>query len=178
VVFFKITNIAHDVATSIDVDESQNGAASDGYFAATMGELGCWIDSKVTQIMQTGLEHSRVPDVLRYLRIREAFLDPRVGIRKNLTYCGLPPLSDGGFSPLPKDISIATSHGTPFARLVDLVSAALLPTAVDYDLRLSVLLKGARGIGKHTTTRWVAQKSGIHLLEASMRRSIELINRA
>lgn len=84
-------------------------------------------------------------------------------------------LLDDGFAPPPKDISSATSHGTLFSKLMDLVSAALLPTAVDYDLRLSVLLKGARGVGKYTTTRWVAQKAGMHLLEASMRRFFELI---
>ena len=50
----------------------------------------------------------------------------------------------------------------------------MLPTAVDYDLRLSVLLKGARGVGKQTTTRWVAQKAGIHLLEVS----VDLWNRS
>lgn len=54
---------------------------------------------------------------------------------------------------------------TPLARLIDLVSASLLPAAADYDLHLSVLLKGARGIGKRTTALWVAQKLGVHVLE-------------
>jgi peroxin-6 len=64
VVFFKITNIEHDV-----LDIAQTTSGPDAYFAATMGELGCWIDPKVTQMMQTGLEHSRVPDVISYLNV-------------------------------------------------------------------------------------------------------------
>lgn len=59
----------HDIV-SIDVDESKANT-SDSYLAATLGELGCWVDSKVTQILQTGAEHSRVPDVAAYLDIRE-----------------------------------------------------------------------------------------------------------
>lgn len=53
--------------------------------------------------------------------------------------------------------------------MLDLVSAALLPNAVQYDLRLSVLLKGARGVGKQAAVRWVAQKAGIHLVEVCSR---------
>jgi peroxin-6 len=64
VVFFKITNIEHDV-----LDIAQTPSGPDTYFAATMGELGCWVDPKVTQMMQTGLEHSRVPDVVSYLGV-------------------------------------------------------------------------------------------------------------
>lgn len=62
-----------------------------------MGELGCWVDSKVTQIMQTGLEHSRVPDVLGYLGIREAFFGLSCwGKEISLTYRGsaLPQMTD------------------------------------------------------------------------------------
>ncbi|KAF8311552.1 AAA-domain-containing protein, partial [Clavulina sp. PMI_390] len=135
VVFFKITNISHDIA-SIQVNESPAGA-SDDYFAATMGELGCWVDSKVTQIIQTGLEYSRVPDVTDYLRIGEL--------------CSL------SSNPL--------MLPTPFDKLLDLISAAFLPGAIHYGLRLSALLKGARGISKRTVVHWVARKVGIHVLE-------------
>ena len=65
-VYFKITNIEYDV---LDIDVSERQTASDAYFAATMGELGCWVDPKITQMVQAGLEHSRVPDVTRYLGI-------------------------------------------------------------------------------------------------------------
>lgn len=36
---------------------------------------------------------------------------------------------------------------------------------MDYDLYLSVLLKGPRGIGKFTVATWVARRLGMHLLE-------------
>lgn len=36
---------------------------------------------------------------------------------------------------------------------------------MDYELHLSVLLKGARGIGKFTVAAWVAQSLGMHLFE-------------
>lgn len=166
VVFFKITNIEHDVA-SIDIDESQ-GTASDGYFAATMGELGCWVDSKVTQIMQTGVEHSRVPDVSDYLNIRayKFWSYPSLVVQTRFLHINLRSSGVGNPSP-PSDHALAAKTGTPFSKLFDLVSAALLPNAVQYDLRLSVLLKGARGVGKQTVTRWIAQKAGIHFMEVT-----------
>lgn len=36
---------------------------------STVGELGCWVDPSVTRLIQTGLEHSRVPDVGTYLEL-------------------------------------------------------------------------------------------------------------
>ena len=32
------------------------------------GELGCWIDPPVTRLIQTGVEHCRIPDVGTYFR--------------------------------------------------------------------------------------------------------------
>lgn len=63
IVFFKVTNLEYDV---LDVDTGSL-APGDSYIAATLGELGVWIDSKVTKMMQTGLEHSRVPDAASFL---------------------------------------------------------------------------------------------------------------
>ena len=60
VVFFIITNVEHDVFES-------GGPAQDMYAGSTVGELGCWIDSTVTRIIQTGVEHSRVPIVGGYI---------------------------------------------------------------------------------------------------------------
>lgn len=40
--------------------------------------------------------------------------------------------------------------------------------AADYDLHLSILLKGARGVGKFTVASWVAQRLGMHLLEVNI----------
>lgn len=78
---------------------------------------------------------------------------------------------DEGFARLPLDITPAASASTPYPKLLDLVSAAFLPNAVQYNLRLSVLLKGARGIGKQTTARWVAQEAGVHVIEVCKGRS-------
>ncbi|KDQ12329.1 hypothetical protein BOTBODRAFT_34616 [Botryobasidium botryosum FD-172 SS1] len=137
VVFFKITNLEYDV-----VDTTDSHAPPDVYVAATMGELGCWIDPKVTKMVQAGVEHSRIPDVAAYMGLNN----------------GCPALPLGSSYTL-------TSVGTPFAKLFDVVAASLLPSAASYDLQLSVILKGARGIGKRTIVRWVAQKLGIHVLE-------------
>lgn len=52
-----------------------------------------------------------------------------------------------------------------FGKLLALSSATLARCAIDYDLHVSVLLNGARGIGKFTVTTWVARCLGMHLLE-------------
>lgn len=58
---------------------------------------------------------------------------------------------------------------TPASRLVEYVNASLRPGASDYDLHLTVLLKGARGCGKRTIVRSVARVTGFHLLEVRPR---------
>ena len=57
VVYFMITNVEYDVLEDISSEQSD-----DLYARGRMGELGCWIDPASTRIMQTGLEHSRIPD--------------------------------------------------------------------------------------------------------------------
>lgn len=42
---------------------------TDFYRSSTLGELGCWVDSTVTRIIQTGLEHSRIPDSRSYMQL-------------------------------------------------------------------------------------------------------------
>ena len=61
-VFFKITSIEHATIDTMDGLRSL-----DTYVAATMGELGCKIDPKVTRIVQQGVEHTRIPDISEYL---------------------------------------------------------------------------------------------------------------
>lgn len=56
---------------------------------------------------------------------------------------------------------------SPFEKLVAISSAASTQHALDYKLEFSVLLKGARGAGKFTTACWVAERLGMHVLEAS-----------
>ena len=66
----------------------------------------------------------------------------------------------------------ASSHllgyETSFGKLFALSSATLARRAVDYDLHLSILLKGTRGIGKFTIATWVAQRLGMHHLEVNI----------
>jgi peroxin-6 len=64
-VFFVITNVEHD-ALSNDATISQ-----DIFMAATVGKLGCWVDTDTARMVQTGVEHSYVPDVAAYLGFGE-----------------------------------------------------------------------------------------------------------
>jgi peroxin-6 len=54
---------------------------------------------------------------------------------------------------------------TPASRLFEYITACLLPSASEYDLHLTVLIKGASGSGKRTVVRSIARKTGFHLLE-------------
>ena len=50
-------------------------------------------------------------------------------------------------------------------RFVDYVNASVRVGSHELELSLTVLLKGARGSGKATLTRWVAQQTGFHIIE-------------
>lgn len=144
------------------LDTVDDSAALDSYVAATMGELGCRVDSKVTKIVQKGVEHCRVPDVISYLGLSACFLLHSTQSEILIERAHLDP----GYASIPSGPSNALSTvDSPYAKLMDIMSACLLPAAADYNLHLSVLFKGARGIGKRTVAYWVAQKLGIHLLE-------------
>lgn len=64
VIYFTVTNVEHDVMTNGVVSSAQ-----DIYIDSTMGELGCWVDPSVTHMVQTGVEHSRIPDLAMYLQL-------------------------------------------------------------------------------------------------------------
>ncbi|KAJ7043376.1 AAA-domain-containing protein [Mycena alexandri] len=142
VVFFVITNIEHNVMSGTEQISNR-----DSYLDSTLGELGCWIDPSITRLIQTGGEHCRVPDVGTY------FHPDRNSPRALL----------GILNGFPDPALLRPS--SPYGRLMSLCSATLLRDAVDYNLHLSVLLKGARGTGKFTTACWVAQRIGMHILE-------------
>ena len=65
VIYFTVTNIECD-------PPSLNTALnpSDVHFGLSAGELGCWVDSAVTRLTQTGLEHARIPDISAVLGAR------------------------------------------------------------------------------------------------------------
>lgn len=62
IVYFLITNVEHSVIPSTLTNGEQ-----DLYTGSTVGELGCWVDSSITRMIQTGLEHARVPELGSYL---------------------------------------------------------------------------------------------------------------
>ncbi|GJJ12495.1 hypothetical protein Clacol_006737 [Clathrus columnatus] len=138
VVFFKVTNIDFEIVHTQD-------PYPDYYMAATMGELGCWVDTTSTKMIQTGVEQSRVIDVSSYLGISISGRDLAYSERLE---------------------GASVSHGT-LTRLKELMETVLHPSASDLSLPATVLLKGSRGIGKSTSAKWLAQTLGVHFLEAN-----------
>ena len=67
------------------------------------------------------------------------------------------------------DILQVSPHGQESipSRLMDFVKASSMKHTSELNINLTVLLKGARGSGKATIVRQVAQLSGFHLLEVS-----------
>jgi len=104
---------------------------------------GAWVDAAHTRIVQSGTVQRRVADV-------HAWLD----LASDAPAC-------------PPDGTPLTEAGTPFARLVSLLHAALSPPAQPLGLHLLVLLTGAHGSGKRALVRWAVQRAGAHLLELS-----------
>ncbi|KAF8892676.1 AAA-domain-containing protein [Infundibulicybe gibba] len=132
IAFFIITNINYSTAKA-------SSSSTDVVAGLESGELGCWIDSAVTQLTQTGVEHSWVPNLGDYY-----------GMSKKRRNHKMPNLA---------------GKGSPFNRLKSLTSAILAQRAADFQLNLSILLKGPRGVGKFTTATWVAKELGMHLFE-------------
>ncbi|KAG0264548.1 peroxisomal assembly protein [Actinomortierella ambigua] len=96
------------------------------------------VDPSMTKMIQSGLEHSRVPP-----RLRRHDRSPVV-----------PSLDDPGAPAV-------------FAKLHQLVSAGLHPYSSKLGLNCTVLLHGARGIGKRTAVEWVADLTGIHVMDVN-----------
>lgn len=111
--------------------------------SGSMAGAGCWVDAAHTRIVQQGTVQRRVADVHAWL-----------GLTSDSPVC-------------PPDGTPLTQPGSAFARLASLVHAALSPAAQQLDVHLLVLLEGAAGIGKRALTRWVAQRTGTHILELS-----------
>ncbi|TFK72586.1 AAA-domain-containing protein [Pluteus cervinus] len=133
--FFVFTNIEYDISVSRDRYQTD-----DPYIGCTMGELGCWVDTSVTRIIQAGVEHSWIPPLGTNLEL-------------------------GRISRTPQSAILGAS--SPFQRLHTILAVTLSPNAVDYNLNLSVLLRGGRGSGKFTVSRWVAHRLGMHVLEVN-----------
>ncbi|KAF9900778.1 peroxisomal assembly protein [Linnemannia zychae] len=96
------------------------------------------VDPSVTKMIQSGLEHSRVPPKLKH----------------NVRSPAIPALDDA-------------SAPKAFPQLYQLVSSGLHPFSSKLGLNCTVLLHGARGIGKKTVIDWVANLAGIHVMEVN-----------
>ncbi|KAH9174255.1 AAA-domain-containing protein [Lactarius sanguifluus] len=143
VIYFTVTNIECD-------PPSTNNALnpSDVHLGLSTGELGCWVDSAVTRLTQTGLEHARIPDVSGKKLFSQFPEDPRG--------------SDGS-----APVGIVRGNYRAHTQLLGLSQAALMPQALTFDIPISMLLKGSRGIGKFTTAMQVAQHLGMHVFEVN-----------
>ncbi|KAI0057091.1 AAA-domain-containing protein [Artomyces pyxidatus] len=155
--------IIYFIVTNVDCDSpvARNGLNTpDINVGLAVGELGCWVDSSVTRMIQTGIEHTRIPDATHFL----GMLLTAVVIVADVTFV------------LDLDVALPAAdmeekqeqnNYRAFQQIRGLASAALLPQALSYDIPISFLLKGARGIGKFTTTAQVASRLGMHLFEVN-----------
>ncbi|CAG8505257.1 3910_t:CDS:10 [Diversispora eburnea] len=104
---------------------------------------GRQVDSKNTRLMQTGLEHSKVPVLKLYFNI----------VTETPSFSHINP--------------ILTAPETPFTKLFELISSCLHPNATSLNLSCTVLLHGSRGCGKKTIVEWVAERVGVHVYEVN-----------
>ncbi len=62
--------IVYFIVTNVDCDPPSINSAlnpSDVHLGLSAGELGCWVDTTVTRVTQTGVEHVRIPDASAFL---------------------------------------------------------------------------------------------------------------
>lgn|ERR1700722_7742303 len=64
------SDVVFFVVNKIEVFPLHHGTESEAITAS--GALGCWVDSTVTKVIQTGVQHSRVPDLAGYLGIGQS----------------------------------------------------------------------------------------------------------
>ncbi|KAK2467125.1 hypothetical protein APHAL10511_001383 [Amanita phalloides] len=136
--FFRITMINLRVTSANTAENIEKFRAQ-----CKTGELGCRIDPASTRVIQKGIENCQVPYLVR---------TPGCW---NDSY---PALTFSG-------PSASSLTDEVYGKLLKLVQAALTRNAMNYCLNLSILLEGARGIGKFSITRKVAQQVGMHLME-------------
>jgi peroxin-6 len=125
------TAVAYFQITSLEEDQRKEDEPHPAYFGA-----GRRISPSYTHMVQTGLEHSRVPvgEISRYHRLA---------------------------SQLPKCQPDIPAYGQIF----NLLSSSMHPLAKDLNLSCTVLVQGPRGGGKSTVVKWVAEHVGVHVFE-------------
>ncbi|KAN0065525.1 peroxisomal assembly protein [Thecaphora frezii] len=157
VVHFKVSALTSELVAPTKASVNGGGAIQHEDEAslslrAQLGQLGCVVDPNVTKMVQTGVEKCRIADASRWLGVVSDTPErPRQ-----------PRSADGSAA---SEASPLTAEGSAYATLLKLLGATLQPDAGRFGLHLSVLLKGARGSGKRTVVRWVAQAAGVQLVE-------------
>ncbi|KAF8738589.1 hypothetical protein AX14_010893 [Amanita brunnescens Koide BX004] len=138
-------NMAFFRIAGIDCEDGSLAIANDIesiYAQCKSGELGCRVDPAVTRVIQQGIESSRIPSL-------------------------------AGLSGLWHDIHPVLTYRSPFVssppdgvynKLMELVRVTFTRNAMNYNLYLSILLEGSRGVGKFSVAKQVAQHLGIHLM--------------
>ncbi|WVR07789.1 hypothetical protein IAU60_004832 [Kwoniella sp. DSM 27419] len=105
---------------------------------ARAGELGCWIDvgeKGITKMVLTGVEQARI------------------GSRDG-------DLAWHGIAGSPEPYSLSAS-----SKLGDLLRSCFAQAAMAYAIQLSILIKGARGSGKRSMIRSLANKIGYNVID-------------
>lgn len=151
---FRSDSLEHFVVTSIDSNASgvrHDRPAGDVY----VGELGSWVNPSITRMLQTGVEHVRIPHYFPTDMRECAFQCAEVRKHKSIFI--------EASSSNEQDRVIVNRKA--FDQIYALTSATFSPQASTYDLPLSILLKGPRGTGKFTTAAQVAQSLGMQVFE-------------
>ncbi|KAF9228544.1 AAA-domain-containing protein [Gyrodon lividus] len=108
-------------------------------FPSTLLNVGCFVDTSVTKIVQVGIEQAGVPDVSEYYGFRRASLT-----------------TSSGF------LTAASGVADQISRLSNAMS---LEGASSFDVQATIFVAGARGAGKFSTAIWIARQLRMHLVE-------------
>lgn len=129
----KVTNLAYFKVTRI-ADEVNENKIHPSYFGS-----GRRIVPSKTQMIQTGIEYSRVP----------------IG-------------SISHYYDFTEKLPLMRSNSSAYQQLHELVSSSLHPLGRDFEVSCNALFHGPRGGGKATLVKEVVEDLGLHLFEFSI----------
>ncbi|KAI8390353.1 P-loop containing nucleoside triphosphate hydrolase protein [Blakeslea trispora] len=130
------TTLAYFKVTSLECQSEEGNSVHPhpSYFGS-----GRRIVPSKTQMIQTGVEYSRIP-------------------------CG----SLSNYYSFSKRLPLTRSQSPAYQQLYELVSSSLHPLSRDFELSCNALFYGPRGGGKTTLVKEVAEELGVHLYEFSV----------